>query len=457
MPRSWDYNPWQSNLDGTVNESLAAAAGRQASLLKAGGGLAVAPTSLDTAPFFAVKPTPQGCRRRSQGTIETIAEKPLPGWLQKKRESSARLRTILEKTLRHENFPNPREGVADMVGMCGKIMVMECPDCGAREGVRVSCRHKLCPVCAWDRRRDMLNAIIPLVQGYKAPRFLTLTFLSLYELRKEDVAWMAKCWRRFLAHPYVKKRIQGGVRAFEVTYNEQTETWHPHYHVIYDGEYIPQERVSAIWRDITEREYVARMPVAHPRLDERQLRGARKVIERWRDARYSYTRMVKGASVVDVRQVAGKGYRQGGRQAAVKELVKYITKVADYVASPERVGEFLAATHRIRQLSKFGTSHAYKAPPRPKGKGKPRYRVDPFTLKGKLDVPCACPEPGSEAALDWWLEHKTDPPPGRRWRKLGIFERAEARALLAGAELPPDPAQVKAEAELAEFFWTKGA
>ncbi len=288
--------------------------------------------------------------------------------------------------------------------------------------VRVICGCKLCAWCAGKRRWQTVQDLLPLVDTFKTPRFLTLTFPSLYELTKPELRWMNKCWRRFLAHPFIKGKIRAGVRAFEVTYNELTQTWHPHFHVIYDGAYLPQDKLADLWEKITTREYDARLPDGHPRLEARLLKGATHVEKKWHRDGFVFYRLTKGARVVDIRQVGGKGYREKTRRAAVRELVKYITKVSDYVGDADHVGEFLAAVKGVRQLQKFGEAHSYKPPPRDKAR-RASWQVDPFTLRGAQDIPCNCEN-------TYW---------GKEWVKVGLFQKSEAAEIVAGRFLIADP------------------
>jgi hypothetical protein len=50
--------------------------------------------------------------------------------------------------------------------------------------------------------------------------------------------------------------VTGGVYVTEITLNETTGRWHPHLHIIYAGEYIPQTQLREAWHTITEQSQI---------------------------------------------------------------------------------------------------------------------------------------------------------------------------------------------------------
>lgn len=92
----------------------------------------------------------------------------------------------------------------------------------------------------------------------------------------------------------------------EVTYNREEDTWHPHLNVLFEGDYIPFEALRQEWFDATRGE---------------------------------------GQTAHISKADAG----------TVRELLKYVTKLSDFVEHPDAVDSFLDATARRRFIRTYGT------------------------------------------------------------------------------------------------------
>lgn len=131
------------------------------------------------------------------------------------------------------------------------------------------CRDRLCPMCQWRKSlvtfaqlsqiMDKLDADYP---GQLVPIFLTLTMKNCgFDSLAEALTALTTAWSRMMcqkAHsrkPYLVTR--GWFRAIEITYNPETNTWHPHIHAVLledadyftnQDKYISHEGWVAEWR-----------------------------------------------------------------------------------------------------------------------------------------------------------------------------------------------------------------
>ena len=65
------------------------------------------------------------------------------------------------------------------------------------------------------------------------PLMLTLTVPNCSEENLgKVVSEMSKAYHRMFLRTPIKKAVRGWFRALEVTYNEEQNTYHPHYHVL---------------------------------------------------------------------------------------------------------------------------------------------------------------------------------------------------------------------------------
>lgn len=122
---------------------------------------------------------------------------------------------------------------------------------GSVRNFTFACKARLCPYCGSRRSKHVAAQMIPLVQAMKRPRHLVLTVKSkpgdLRDLVKDLVGWFAKLRRT----PFWKQNVYAGVYTIEITINERTGLWHPHVHIIFEGQYMPQAKLRTLWHDIT--------------------------------------------------------------------------------------------------------------------------------------------------------------------------------------------------------------
>lgn len=123
----------------------------------------------------------------------------------------------------------------------------------------------------------------------------------------EGIDSLFEAFKRLYEDFLVPSGAEGAFAALELTFNATDMTWHPHLNVVLDCPmYIPNERLRAAWVAATQGEGL----------------GA------WIGAVDSGT---------------------------VRELLKYITKLVDFIDIPEAVGAFLEATKRRRFIRSWGS------------------------------------------------------------------------------------------------------
>lgn len=149
--------------------------------------------------------------------------------------SGEELQALTERTAA-ENFRKRGFRMQD----CARfIKISVCPACHRSIGSSASlCRDRVCPTCAWrlsaQQGAEMLHTLsfINDLTDYDA-LFLTLTVKNCAgELLADTLALMSAAWNRLLSRRKNRAMIKGTARAVEITYNKNTRTFHPHYHVI---------------------------------------------------------------------------------------------------------------------------------------------------------------------------------------------------------------------------------
>lgn len=187
--------------------------------------------------------------------------------------------TALHETFRHSWWQLRRERVRDALvrqdtrtetlrrfGRCGETawLLRDTNDPDRYRLATNRCRHRWCEACSRDRQRIIVANLRTVMDGHTL-RLLTLTLASQPLPLEWQVRRLYDAFRVFRRRPLVKNRMTGGVYFLEVTFNERTDRWHPHLHVVFEGGYLPHEVAKATWLDVTEDSYI---------VDVRPLNGA---------------------------------------------------------------------------------------------------------------------------------------------------------------------------------------
>lgn len=199
---------------------------------------------------------------------------------------------------------------AEKMGLCC-VAPMIFAD-AARDPVCVAgyCRDRLCPTCMRRRASKVKSQLVALISKMNAPRFLTLTERDNTDPLAQRMDRITSAVRRLRHTQAWKRHVKGGVMVWETTRNEAKGTWHPHVHLIIDGDFWAHASVLAEWKKALQGDGAARIEACH---------------DRTRSARY---------------------------------LAKYLAKDTEIAAWPEStIVEFAGAMHRRRLVATFGAMH----------------------------------------------------------------------------------------------------
>lgn len=176
------------------------------------------------------------------------------------------------------------------------------------------CRDRLCPLCSAARATESKYRVQSIVRKMDAPRFMTLTMPASDACLRDQLNHLMTTFRELRSFDAWKRYVHGGVWSLELTYNSSTRKWHPHIHVIYDGNYFPQGELKALWGQIHSADVI-----------------------------------------VDVRAVHSS-------QAAGSYLAKYVSKVVELNSwTATEIRDYADAMHRRRTIHTFGSCHGVAA------------------------------------------------------------------------------------------------
>lgn len=193
------------------------------------------------------------------------------------------------------------------------------------------CRERLCPMCQWRKSLKVfqeVSKVMDVVQQENKnliPLFLTLTVRNCPtdELSKTlDIIF--KGWYRLTNHRKMQRIVKGWFRALEVTYNDDSDTFHPHLHAVI---MVDKSYFKAGCKDYME---------------------TADWVQMWRTAaKLDYD------PVCDVRRVKGKR-----KHKAIAEVAKYTMKDTDFIKGAPDLTDtlvyFLSIGLKNRRLFAFG-------------------------------------------------------------------------------------------------------
>ena len=125
------------------------------------------------------------------------------------------------------------------------------------------CRERICNICAWRRQAKFVSQTRPVLnilanKNYKF-LFATLTIKNMpYEDLSGALDVLMKAFHKLTMRRQIKRAFEGLIRSVELTYNEKTDTFHPHIHLLiavkedyfYNHEkYISQGLLTELWKD----------------------------------------------------------------------------------------------------------------------------------------------------------------------------------------------------------------
>lgn len=168
-----------------------------------------------------------------------------------------------------------------------------------------TCKNRFCPICAWKKSRKdalALSVMMAYLKQEENKEFIFLTLTAPNVLAEElegEIMDYNQSFQRLMQRKEVRKIAKGYVRKLEVTYNEERNDYHPHFHVLIavnksyftdKDYYISRDRWLELWQEVTKNPLITQ---------------------------------------VDVRKV------RNGRDDKVYEIAKYSAKDSDYLINQE--------------------------------------------------------------------------------------------------------------------------
>jgi len=146
------------------------------------------------------------------------------------------------------------------IGECGsRLQFNVCPAGHEKKLSHANfCRYRDCVMCQWRRSLKLSHQVHRLGCGHlekhksDIPLLLTLTVPNCtVENFNKTLSVMYGSFNNMFRKVKIKRAVRSWFRGLEVTYNEESDTYHPHFHVLLmaPGEYFRRSRNYYIDRD----------------------------------------------------------------------------------------------------------------------------------------------------------------------------------------------------------------
>lgn len=216
-----------------------------------------------------------------------------------------------------------RESEANSVENCyQEFKIGQCNDCLTPVGFPVTCDNRLCPDCNSRRAELLISEHKPMLSQIHNPKMLTLTKKPVEHITKQTFKEFRDDFTKLRHRKIWKNVCWGSLYSFE-TKRTGTGLWYVHLHAVIASGYIEQSELSQEWEKITD------------------------------------------CPIVDIRAI-----KNDDKWAGIREVVKYPSKVSDFINEPELVDEFLRATQGVNLV--YGTGALYRVKTKRHGEGKMR-------------------------------------------------------------------------------------
>lgn len=158
---------------------------------------------------------------------------------------------------RERDIEGQNENVSQNRENTHEFITIYCNQCDFKYQVMLNCGDRTCPICRRKWYGYHYEALKKIIKNWNEDlRVMELTIKNIpdKDFSKKSVKYLRKCLNRLLHRKYYKNKIKGGFYFVHLT--NRGQGWHPHLHIIYRGEYIPQGRLCQDWYEITKDSYV---------------------------------------------------------------------------------------------------------------------------------------------------------------------------------------------------------
>ena len=121
--------------------------------------------------------------------------------------------------------------------------------------ISAKCHDRFCEACQREKRLKISRNLMSKLPDGRI-RFVTLTLRSSAQPLDEQIDRMLKAFAKMRRGRKLAKCFIGGIWFLEVTRNGKTNLWHPHLHVLVQGDFLPVDLLRLEWHRCTGDSYI---------------------------------------------------------------------------------------------------------------------------------------------------------------------------------------------------------
>ncbi|KKM66401.1 hypothetical protein LCGC14_1481560 [marine sediment metagenome] len=118
-----------------------------------------------------------------------------------------------------------------------------------------ACHDRFCLPCAKDRSNSIALNVLDQIVG-KQVRFLTLTLKATDAPLPDQLDRLYDAFQTLRRRAFWKRKVTGGVAFLECKWIARTGHWHPHFHILIQGKFMPFQNLKSLWYEITGDSYI---------------------------------------------------------------------------------------------------------------------------------------------------------------------------------------------------------
>lgn len=143
------------------------------------------------------------------------------------------------------------------------------------------CNNRFCPFCSWLKAKRTAFELLELIKVVEYTEKLAFIFITLTvpnvsrEKLREEIECFNKSFKRLFETKEFKAFNKGFIRKLEITYNEERNDYHPHFHLVVavnksyftSRDYMSKRRLLELWQRATRNPNITQVDIKPCRMD----------------------------------------------------------------------------------------------------------------------------------------------------------------------------------------------
>lgn len=143
------------------------------------------------------------------------------------------------------------------------------------------CNNRFCPFCSWLKAKRTAFELLELIKVVEYTEKLAFIFITLTvpnvsrEKLREEIECFNKSFKRLFETKEFKAFNKGFIRKLEITYNEERNDYHPHFHLVVavnksyftSRNYMSKRRLLELWQRATRNPNITQVDIKPCRMD----------------------------------------------------------------------------------------------------------------------------------------------------------------------------------------------